>query len=216
MNINIRHERPEDEHTVEQITREAFWNLYCPGCNEHLIVHSLRKHPDFIPELSFVIELDGEIAGSIFYSHSKVVDDDGVEHKTITFGPVSILPHLHRKGLGRTLITHSIDEAKRQGYSAIIIGGFPYHYATYGFEGAKKYSICLPDGNCYTGIMALPLFDGALDNVKGCVHFSEALEPDESAFAEFDKKFPHKEKAVTESQAEFEKAVSEIDDREFI
>lgn len=77
-------------------------------------------------------------------------------------------------------LTHSIDEAKRQGYNAIIIGGFPYHYSTYGFEGAKKFGICLPDGNYYTGIMALQLFDGALDNVKGCVYFSEILEPDES------------------------------------
>lgn len=215
MNINIRHEKPEEFYIVEQITREAFWNLYCPGCNEHLIVHYLREHPDFIPELSFVMELDGEIIGSIFYSHSKVVDHDGNEYKTITFGPVSILPHLHRKGLGRTLITYSIDEAKRQGYNAIIIGGYPYHYATYGFEGAKKFGISLPDGNYYTGIMALPLCNGAFDNVKGCVYFSEALEPDESELAEFEKNFSHKEKAVTDSQAKFEKAVSEIDHRDF-
>lgn len=176
----------------------------------------MREHPDFISKLSFVIELDGEIAGSIFYSHSKIVDNDGNEHQTITFGPVSTLPHLHRKGLGRALITYSIEEAKRQGYNAIIIGGYPYHYATYGFEGAKKFGICLPDGNYYTGIMALPLFHGALDNVKGCVYFSEALEPDESELVEFEKKFPHKEKAIAKSQIEFEKAVSEIDDRSFI
>lgn len=216
MNINIRHEKPEDYYIVEQVTREAFWNLYCPGCNEHLLVHYLRSHTDFIPELSFVIELDGEIVGSIFYSHSKVVDTNGKEHKTITFGPVSILPHLHRKGLGRILITRSIDEAKKQGYNAIIIGGYPYHYSTYGFEGAKKFSICLPDGNFYTGIMVLPLFYGALDKVKGCVYFSEALEPDESELAEFDKKFPKKEKEITESQLEFEKAISEIDERDLM
>lgn len=215
MNINIRHEKPKDYNTVEQVTREAFWNLYCLGCNEHFIVHCLREHPDFIPALSFVIEVDGEIAGSIFYSHSKVVDEDGAEHKTITFGPVSISPRLHRKGLGRTLITYSMEEAKRQGYSAIIIGGYPYHYVTYGFEGAKKFGISMPDGNYYTGIMALPLFHGALDKVKGQVYFSEALEPDERDLAEFDKRFPHKEKTITESQAKFEKAVSEIDDRDF-
>ena len=58
MNIPIRQEQPQDYDTVEQITREAFWNLYRPGCEEHLIVHKLRKHPDFIPELAFVIELE--------------------------------------------------------------------------------------------------------------------------------------------------------------
>lgn len=211
MEIEIRHEKPEDYYKVEQVTRDAFWNLYCPGCNEHWIVHGLREHPDFIPELSFVIEVDGEIAGSIFYSHSKVMGQDGREHGTITFGPVSISPHLHRKGLGRVLITHSIQEAGKLGYPAIVIGGYPYHYAPYGFVGAKKYGISLPDGNYYTGIMALPLFEGGLDGISGCIHFSEALEPSETLLEEFDKQFPPKEKRVTESQARFERAVSELD-----
>lgn len=215
MNMIIRHEEPEDYYPVEQVTREAFWNLYRPGCNEHLIVHCLRKHPDFIPELSFVIEWDGTIAGSIFYSRSTVMDHYGSVYNTITFGPVSISPHLHRRGLGRALITHSISEAKTRGYNAIVIGGYPYHYAPYGFVGAKKYGISLPDGNYYTGIMALPLLDGALDKISGSIHFSKALEPDENTLEEFDKQFPQKEKQITKSQTEFENAVSKIDDRDF-
>lgn len=215
MNINIRHEKAEDYYTVEKVTRDAFWNLYCPGCSEHLIVHNLRNHPDFIPELSFIIELDNKIVGSIFYTHSKVIDSKGQEHKTITFGPVSIAPHLHRKGLGRILINHSINEAKKQGYQGIIIGGYPHHYKTYGFEGAKKFGISMSDKNYYTGIMALPLFEGSLDQINGCVYFSDALEPDENKLVEFEKKFPFKEKMETKSQIEFEIAVSEIDEREF-
>lgn len=211
MNINIRNEVEADYKLVEEITREAFWNLYCPGCNEHLIVNTMRNHPDFIPELAFVIEVDNKVVGSIFYTHSKVVSIDGTEHKTITFGPVSILPSLHRKGLGRALITHSMEAAKKMGYKAIIIGGFPYHYETYGFSGAKKYGISMADGNFYTGIMALPLVEGALDGISGIVYMSDAYEPDESILEEFDKAFPRKQKEVKASQGEFEKAVSEID-----
>lgn len=166
MNITIRLEKESDRFTVEEITRQAFWNLYVPGCNEHFIVHNLRNHRDFIPELCFVIEQNGEIVGSIFYSYSKAVDCDGSETKTITFGPVSIKPELHRLGLGRMLITHSIEQAKAQGYGAIIIGGFPYYYKTYGFVGAKRYNIALDDGNYYIGIMALPLIDSYLDHIK--------------------------------------------------
>ena len=149
MQINMRHERESDYFVVEEITRNAFWNLYIPGCNEHLLVHTLRNHEDFIPELSFVIEKDGEVIGSIFYSHSKVIDLDGTEYKTITFGPVSIRPEFHRQGFGRKLISHSIEEAKRLGYGAIVIGGFPYHYKPYGFIGAKKYRIAMEDGKVY-------------------------------------------------------------------
>lgn len=212
MNINIKLEKEKDHLEVEMVTREAFWNLYLPGCNEHLIVHNLRNHKDFIPELSFVIELDGEIVGSIFYSHSKVVDCDGKVIKTITFGPVSIKPEYHRKGLGRALITHSIEVAKANGFGAIIIGGFPYHYKTYGFTGAKKYNIGLEDGNYYTGIMALPLINGYLDTIKkGVIHFSEVLEPDESDLESFDENFPPMIKEVKDCQRLFEEAVSNID-----
>lgn len=212
MNITIRQETPADYKKVEEITREAFWNLYCPGCNEHLIVHKMRSHSDFIPELSFVIELDNEIVGSIFYTHSKVIAEDGTVHPTITFGPVSILPKYHRQGLGRALITHSIEVAKERGYKAILIGGYPYHYETYGFKGAKTYNISMPDGQFYKGIMALPLYEGALDDISGALFFSEVFETDGEELEVFDKSFPAKEKKVQESQQEFEVASMELDE----
>lgn len=211
MKIIIRKEEKKDYRIVEEITREAFWNLYIPGAMEHFIAHSIRKHPDYLPELSFVIELNGKIIGSIIYTKAKVVDSTGVEHPLISFGPVSILPEYHRQGFGRKLIEHSINEAKKLGYKAIIIGGFTYHYHPYGFVGSKKYNIAMPDEKFYTGIMVLPLYEGALDGISGTVHFSEAMYPDESVFAEYEATFPEKEKKALPCQAEFETAVSELD-----
>ncbi len=213
MNITIRNERPEDYRVVEEVAREAFWNLYFPGCAEHLAIHNLRNHTDFIPELTFVIEVDGKIVGSIFYSHSKIVDKNDTEHKTITFGPVSIHPDYHRKGLGRELITHSIEEAKKLRYNAILTLGYPYHYEPYGFVGAKKYNISMGDGNFYKGLLALPLYEGALDNISGYAVFTDALDdPNPEELEEFDKTFPYKEKLVQESQKEFEIAASMLDE----
>lgn len=204
MNITIRNERPEDYRKVEEVAREAFWNLYFPGCAEHCAIHRLRNHPDFIPELTFVIEVDGEIVGSIFYSHSKIVSEDNTEHNTISFGPVSILPSMHRQGLGRKLITHSIEEAKKLGYKAILTLGYPYHYEPYGFLGGKNYSISMADGKFYKGLLVLPLYEDALNNISGHVIFSDALEPSEEEIEEFDKTFPPKLKQVQPSQKEFE------------
>lgn len=211
MVITIRNEEEKDYRVVEEITREAFWNLYTPGAVEHFLAHSIRKHADYLPELSFVIELDGKVIGSIMYTKAKVVDEAGDEHQVVSFGPVSILPKYHRQGYGRRLIEHSINEAKKLGYPAIIIGGFPYHYHPYGFMGTKKYDISMPDGKFYTGIMALPLYEGALDGVSGKIHFSPAMYPDETGLAEYDATFPPKEKRVLPCQADFEKAASEID-----
>ena len=212
MNIEIRKEDPRDYRKVEEVAREAFWNLYFPGAAEHVAVNKLRKSKDFIPELTYVIEIDGEIAGAIFYSHSKVVSIDGTEHKTISFGPVFISPSMHRIGLGRKLISHSINEAKKLGYRAITTLGYPYHYEPYGFLGGKVYNISMADGNFYKGLLVLPLYEGALNNISGYAVFSDALEPTEEEIEEFDKTFPYKEKKLQESQREFKITSSMLDE----
>lgn len=61
--IIIRNERKADFKAVEDIIRRAFYNIYVPGCTEHYLAHIMRGHEDFIPELDFIIELDGSIIG---------------------------------------------------------------------------------------------------------------------------------------------------------
>ncbi|KGP73363.1 GNAT family N-acetyltransferase [Pontibacillus yanchengensis] len=212
MQIKIRDEEPQDYKVVEEIAREAFWNLYFPGCHEHYVIHKMREHEDFIKELSFVIEVDGKVVGGIFYTHSKIVSEDNKEYKTISFGPVFISPEYHRQGLGRKVITHSIQVAKDMGYRAIITLGYPYHYEPYGFLGGKKYNISMPDKKFYKGLLVLPLYEGALDNISGYVMFSDVLEVAEDEVNEFDQSFPPKEKKFQESQNEFEKAASMLDE----
>lgn len=64
-NVIIRQERAEDEATVENLVREAFWNVYRPGCLEHYVLHRLCASPNFVRELAFVMEGDGRIIGQI-------------------------------------------------------------------------------------------------------------------------------------------------------
>ena len=90
--IKIRNERETDYKTVEEITRKAFYNLYIPGCAEHYLVHIMRGHEDFIAELDFVIELDGQVIGNIMYTTAKLIDEAGTKKETLTFGPVCIAP----------------------------------------------------------------------------------------------------------------------------
>lgn len=53
----IRNETEKDYGIVEELTRKAFYNIYVPGCVEHYLVHVMRSHADFVPELSLVIEV---------------------------------------------------------------------------------------------------------------------------------------------------------------
>ena len=64
MNTNdiiIRSEKKEEYREVENLVREAFWNVYRPGCSEHYVLHVLRDDPAFIKELDFVMEKDGKL-----------------------------------------------------------------------------------------------------------------------------------------------------------
>ena len=71
----IRQERPEDYRAVEELTREAFWNVYRPGCTEHFVLNQYRNSPDFIPELDFVMEEDGRIIGHVMFSTAQLLVD---------------------------------------------------------------------------------------------------------------------------------------------
>lgn len=215
MEIKIRLEEEKDFKRVEEIAREAFWNLYFPGAHEHVVVNKLRKSKDFIKDLTHVIEVDGEVQGAIFYTHSKVVDEKNIEHKTISFGPVFISPKFHRQGLGRKLITYTIERAIEKNYSAILTLGYPYHYKPYGFLGAKKYLISMPDMKFYSGLLALPLKENSLDGINGYVVFSEDLEVTEEEVEAFEKTLPPKVKAFQESQLEYERACAELDENRY-
>ncbi len=92
MEVLIRNERAEDIRAVEEVTREAFWNLYAPGCSEHYMVHTLRDHKDFIPELDYIALVDGRVVGNIVYTRATLIGEDGESLEIASFGPVSVLP----------------------------------------------------------------------------------------------------------------------------
>ena len=77
-NMTIRQETEKDYRAVEELTREAFWNVYKPGADEHYFVHMMRNHPDFIPELAFVLEKDGTSIEITLGSAEYVVEGDMV------------------------------------------------------------------------------------------------------------------------------------------
>jgi predicted N-acetyltransferase YhbS len=43
LNVIIRNERKDELKVVENTIRDAFWNVYKPGCDEHLMAHQLHE-----------------------------------------------------------------------------------------------------------------------------------------------------------------------------
>jgi len=203
INLAIRNENENDYRTVEEMVREAFWNLYVPGCNEHFILHNLRNSSDFIPELDFVAEKEGQIVGQIVYSRGRIRYTQGAEKEVVSFGPVSVLPTFQKQGIGSGLITHTINLAREMGFPAICIYGDPRHYSRFGFRCAEKYEIKTADGKFAVALQVLELRHGVSDNKSGRFIESATFEVDENEFAKYEATFPFKEKAETDSQREF-------------
>ena len=202
MKITIRNETETDYRAVEELTREAFWNLNFPGCSEHYLIHVLRSHADFIPELDLVAEADGKIVGSIIYSKSKLTDEKGNEKDILTFGPLSVSPEYQRKGIGKALIEHSFIKAAELGYDTVVIFGSPSNYISRGFKSCKKYNVSL-NGYFPTAMLVKEIKENALDGRSWNFSESSAFDIDENAAEEFDKTFEFKQKAYSKSQEEF-------------
>lgn len=193
--IHLRKESPGDFHAVENLTREAFWVNSRRACEECLLVHRLRKSQAFVPELDFVAEISGALVGHIIYTESRIVNDSGNSKKTLTFGPLSVMPEYQYKGVGTALLNHSIREARRLGYRAILIFGHPDYYPRFGFKRAAQYNLTNSDGKTLDAFMALPLYIGALDEIQGRYYYDPVFNSlDEKDVLEFDKRFPEKEK----------------------
>ena len=205
MKTIIRNETPADYRAVETLTREAFWNQNFPGCDEHYLVHVMRSHPDFIPQLDFVLELDGEIIGSVLYTKAALLDEQGQKKTVLTFGPVSIAPEHQRKGYGKQLLEHSFATAAAMGYDAIVIFGNPDNYVARGFKSCKKFGVCLAPQVFPTALLVKELREGALTGGPWQYLPSSVgtLCEDAAAVTAFDAGFPPREKGWQPSQEEF-------------
>ncbi len=201
----IRLETESDYREVEHLTREAFWNLSFPGCDEHYFIHVMRTHEAFVRELDYVLEADGKIIGSIMYSKAKLVDENGVEKPILSMGPLCIHPDYQRKGYSKVLLEHTFAKAMELGYDTVINFGNPDNYVARGYKSCKKYNVCFEGDVFPAALLVKVLKDGALDGRKWFYHPNDADAPcaDAEAVAEFDKLFPPKEKAWRPSQEEF-------------
>ena len=198
-NFTIRQEESKDFFTVENLVREAFWNVYQPGCDEHFIVNQYRYNPDFIKELSLVLELDNKIIGYIMFSKAQIDCDNGTKLDVVTFGPLAIHPDFQRKGFGKILVDYSLEKAKDLGYTCVFICGNGEFYGKSGFVPATTKGIRYaddPEGEALY-FLCKELKENFLKDVYGIYHdpkgyFIPHEKPE--AFEKYESTFPKKEK----------------------
>lgn len=200
MNMNdttIRLETEEDHREVENLVREAFWNVYRPGCSEHYVIHVLRDDPAFVKELDFVMEQNGRLIGQNMFMRTHIDADDGREIPILTMGPIGITPELKRCGYGKKLLDYSLEKATDMGFGAVLFEGNINFYGKSGFDYAGKFGIRyhdLPESEDASFFLCKELIPGYLDGVTGVYQTPQGYYVNDDDVDEFDRSFPEKVK----------------------
>lgn len=197
MNYQIRLEKKEEQYTVENLVKEAFWNVYRPGCLEHYVLHCLRTDPAFVTELNFVLEAAGQIIGQNVFLRAQIKADDGRSIPILAMGPICIAPAFQRKGYGKKLLDYSLEKAKMLGYGAVCFEGNIGFYGKSGFTFAREFGIRyhgLPAGADDSFFLCKELLPGYLHGVTGEYAPPQVYLVDPQQAEVFDKNFPPKEK----------------------
>ena len=198
--IVIRPETERDRRAVEELVREAFWNVYRPGCLEHWVLHRFRDDPAFVRELDWVMEKDDRIVGQNVYVRASIRADGGRAVPILAMGPICIAPELQRRGLGKRLLDFTLERAAALGHGAVCFEGNIGFYGKSGFAPARGFGLRyhgLPEGADDSFFLCKELRPGYLASVRGeyappAGYFVADREPE--AFAAFEAGFPPKEK----------------------
>ena len=192
---SYRLETPSDYDAVEALIRDAFWNVYQPGCDEHFIVHKMRGNSAVVEHLNYIC-VDGDvICGHIFYTRTRVVADDGRIFSVLSFGPLSVLPDHQHKGIGSCLVRLTIEKAAAEAFPGVLITGNPKYYHRFGFRPAADFGIVSDDGASFPELMACELGAGRLADVHGRLFFCpEFSDLDQDEVLRFDQYFPPRER----------------------
>lgn len=205
--LQVRVESKEDYRVVEELTREAFFNVYLPGCKEHYVLHKFRESDNFIKELSLVLELDGNIIGHVMFAKAKVKLQDGSYKDVHTFGPFSIHPNYQKHGYGEFLLNAALNKAKELGVKVLLACGSIDYYKKFGFSLASSKNVRYAFAESNDKVVPYFLikeFDKSYLNASPCTY----QDPDEYfvadkelvSFEKYEETFPYKEKKKTDTQ----------------
>lgn len=164
--IVIRPPRLDELAAIMAVHRAAFGRD-----DEAALVGRLRADGDDAFEL--LAEADGAVVAHVAFSRLRIEHgDDGL---ALGLAPVAVLPAWQRRGVGSTLIRHSLEALRKQPMRAVMVLGDPGYYARFGFTPASRASL----RDTYGGgdaFMALALHSGGLDGYRGRVDYAPAFD----------------------------------------
>jgi len=136
--MNIRPETASDIDAIRDVNDAAFG-----GDVESRLVAAIRASEHFVPELSLVAEVAGEIVGHVLLSHVFLRGDP--DRMILSLAPICVHPDHQNRGIGGALIAAAADAARELGEDIVVLEGHPGYYPRFGFEKAVALGIEKPD-----------------------------------------------------------------------
>lgn len=178
--ITIRPEEHKDYKNIVSLILRSFREgaNYSDGTDIIALVEEIRDSENYIPELSFVAELDGEIVGHFLFSHFPLSPTEKGGHgkeadsEIVMLAPVSVHADHFRQGIGSTMLKLGVEKVKEAGYKGITVEGNYKFYNKVGFRTSSEFGIFPTSGYPMTEprcMMCQETYKGSLDGIHGYV-----------------------------------------------
>ena len=176
--IIIRPETQKDYKDIISLVLRSFkeGTGYSDGTDIVALIEEIRISEYYIPELSFVAELNGKIVGHFLFSRFPLSKTAEGEHKEgneiVMLAPVSVHADYFHKHVGVTMLTLGIQKVREAGYKGITVEGDFNFYNRVGFKTSSEYGIYPTSGypmqeqRC---MRCQETYQGSLDGIQGYV-----------------------------------------------
>ena len=178
--ITIRPEEHKDYKDIVSLILRSFkeGTDYSDGTDIIALVEEIRDSEFYIPELSFVAEMNNEIVGHFLFSHFPLSPEKNGGHKNnkdtgiVMLAPVSVHADYLRQGIGSAMLKMGIEKVRKMGFKGITVEGNYNFYNKVGFRTSSEFNIFptsgipMEDPRC---MMCQETYEGSLKGVSGYI-----------------------------------------------
>jgi predicted N-acetyltransferase YhbS len=144
---------------IEEINAEAFG----PGRFARA-AYRIREGGPHERELSFVALSDGAVIASVRMTRVKIGAADA-----LLLGPLAVRSEWKNQGIGRHILTMSVEAARAGGHALVVLVGDEPYYGPLGFKRVPENQMTFPAPVDQKRILANEIKDGALGGAIGQV-----------------------------------------------
>ncbi len=157
LSLTILAEAPADAAAIERLHERTFG----PGRYARTAFR-IREKAAHRLDLSFTARIGTLLVGSVRQTPIRIGGTPA-----LFLGPVTVEPPFRGRGIGRALITRSLEEARKRGNRLVVLVGDAPYYSRFGFKPIPKGQATMPGPVDPARLLVCELEDAAFDGVAG-------------------------------------------------